>query len=711
MLAKNKNIEKYVQIPLSRILNMTARRSFLGVVFFLLTTLIVATNFVPQTLNFEAGDVSNLDIPAPRDLTFESEVLTSQAREEAIKVVEPIFTVDKSVVNEIEEDLAQYFNTLRKVVQLQDVDTEEKVIQVQQQVEFSLSREEAVALVITDKEEISIVETLVKEIVNTNIASGIQQEAVPAATEQIINDIKQLKQPEPLKIFAVTVVENMEIRPTLIHDMTATQQRIEEIRQEVPPVQVTVRKGQTIVRPGDVVDELHIEMFEQLGLQRSDSPYMALIGIALFVAISYTIVLLYIMNYKKQIYDSDSNLILTGLLIVITLILAKVVTLINFGGDSDLGIQVGHMIPLAAGSMLIAILLDIKLAVFLTVILGLFIGILTGGQLPFVVTAVIGGLVGVYSVSQLSGRSDLVKAGLYVAVASVSSVVALGLIFNNSLSVISVGIIMGLLNGILSSVMTIGLLPFLESAFKITSSVKLLELSNPNHPVLKRLLFEAPGTYHHSILAGNLAEAAADEVDADSLLVRVGAYYHDIGKLKRPYFFIENQLSGDNPHNKLAPTLSTLIITSHVKDGVELAKENQLPQVIVDIIEQHHGTSLMSFFYHKACEGDKGETVKEDDFCYDGPRPQTKEAALVMLGDSVEAAVRAMQNPTPGKVEGLVRKIVKDKLNSGQLDECDLTLRDLEKITQAFLRVLNGIFHSRIEYPENLAKEIERRKG
>ena len=228
--------------------------------------------------------------------------------------------------------------------------------------------------------------------------------------------------------------------------------------------------------------------------------------------------------------------------------------------------------------------------------------------MQFSIAAFIGGVTGVYSISKLSQRSDLAKASLYITLANVFSILALGFLLNYNLTMFTVALSMGIINGVLSSVLTIGSLPFLETAFGITTSVKLLELSDPNQPVLKRLLLEAPGTYHHSILVGNLAEAAADAVGANSLLARVASYYHDIGKLKRPYFFIENQLTADNPHDKLAPTLSTLIITSHVKDGVELAKEYRLPQVIKDIINQHHGTGLVSYFYHKAQENNRGKS-------------------------------------------------------------------------------------------------------
>ncbi len=256
--------------------------------------------------------------------------------------------------------------------------------------------------------------------------------------------------------------------------------------------------------------------------------------------------------------------------------------------------------------------------------------------------------------------------------------------------------------------MTIGTLPFLENAFGITSAVKLLELSNPNQLLLRKLMLDAPGTYHHSIIVGNLAEAGAEAVGADSLLARVGANYHDIGKLKRPYFFIENQLTSDNPHDKLSPTLSALIITSHVKDGLEIAQEHRLPSSITAFIAQHHGTSLLSFFYNKAMDESSEKKADETTYRYEGPKPQTRETAIVMLADCAEAAVRSMPNPTAGKIEGLIRQIIKDKLADGQLDECDLTLKDLDKVALAFSRVLTGIFHTRIEYPDKL-KELERK--
>jgi putative nucleotidyltransferase with HDIG domain len=253
---------------------------------------------------------------------------------------------------------------------------------------------------------------------------------------------------------------------------------------------------------------------------------------------------------------------------------------------------------------------------------------------------------------------------------------------------------------IISAILAIGFLPILENVFNIVTAMKLLELSNPNQKLLKRLLVEAPGTYHHSIMVANLAEVAAEEVGGNQVLARVASYYHDIGKIRRPYFFKENQLGRDNPHDKMTPNLSALVVILHVKDGLELAEEYNLPKEIKDVIAEHHGTTLAKYFYITMKNSSKNpEDIKKENFKYPGPIPRTKESAIIMLADSVEAAVRSIQEPTKGKIEEMVNNIISSKLNEGQLDNCDLTFMDLNKIRLAFLSTLNGIYHKRIEYP------------
>jgi len=358
-------------------------------------------------------------------------------------------------------------------------------------------------------------------------------------------------------------------------------------------------------------------------------------------------------------------------------------------------------VPVAFATMITSILMKPKLALVLNIALSTFITLMAGNSIDVFIVAIISGSAGALIISKMHQRNDLVTAGILISVINVLSILGIGMI--NSAQTIPVlkRSILGLINGGLSSVFTLGLLPLCETVFDIITPIKLLELSNPNQPILKKLLFNAPGTYHHSVLVGNLAEAAVDAIGGNSLLARVGSYYHDIGKIKRPYFFKENQLTNENPHDRITPSLSTLIITNHIKDGIELAKKYKLPIVVRDIIEQHHGTTLVKYFYIKAVnEKDDSNEVEEQQFRYAGPKPQNKETAVVMLADSVEAAVRSIPSPTKQKIEEMVKKIIKDKLDDGQLDECDLTLKDINKITTSFLNILNGIYHDRIEYPD-----------
>jgi putative nucleotidyltransferase with HDIG domain len=319
--------------------------------------------------------------------------------------------------------------------------------------------------------------------------------------------------------------------------------------------------------------------------------------------------------------------------------------------------------------------------------------------------SVISGTFSSFIIFRANQRSKLSVTGLVIAGFNILIAICMGIINKSTLKTISAESLQAFINGIISIIFTIGLLPFWETVFNMLTPLKLLELANPNQPLIKRLLIEAPGTYHHSLMVGNLAEMATETIGGNALLARVGAYFHDIGKLRRPNLFKENQFS-DNPHDHMTANLSTLVITSHTHDGVEIAEKYKLPIVIRDIISQHHGTTLVAYFYHKARKDDRSDSVKQEDYRYHGPKPSTKEAAVVMLADSVEAAVRSMPDKTEGKIEGFVRKIIKDKLDDGQLDLCNLTLKDLDDIAKSFMKVFSGFFHEREEYPEISVKSL-----
>ena len=486
------------------------------------------------------------------------------------------------------------------------------------------------------------------------------------------------------------------LEPNLVLDLQRLNRAREEAIANVKPIYV--ERGQIIVRKGDLISDEDIRILQDLGLLRSNANYMSALGILLVVAIMIGLFGVYLYQHRRQIVTDEGHLALLALVLVVVAGITKVLSI--FPSEA-----LGYLAPVALATMLIAILLDAHVAIMAAVFLSVIVGLTMGQELKFAVVALVSGLVGVFGVSKVGERSDLTRAGVIVGLVTFASMVSYGL-FRADMGMVQYSIL-GAVNGLASAIGAIGLFPYLESVFGITSSIRLLELSNPNQPLLRKLLMEAPGTYHHSMIVGNLSEAAAEAIGGDSLLTRVGAQYHDIGKTKRPYFFIENQYGGDNPHDKMSPYLSTLIITSHVKDGVELARKYRLPECVVDFIRQHHGTALVKYFYNKAKENAKDESCDEKDFRYSGPRPQSKETAIVLLADSVEAAVRTLSRPTPGRIEGLVRKIIKDRLADGQLDESNITLRDLDKIAEAFVKVLTGIFHNRVEYPENLIKEME----
>ncbi|MCL6611355.1 MAG: HDIG domain-containing protein [Peptococcaceae bacterium] len=688
----------------------SVRRGSAAVLFFLLLTFLVTVDIVPSKVNLQPGEVSRETVRSPRTVVFEDRIKTEEKRKQAAESIPPQYSKKDEVESAVLKDIGTVIQRVGAVQQEAGTE-EERAGKIAGIVPFTLSESTRRVLSRPDPESLAALAREVNTLVSgaMNSKNGVTSENIGSVTGEINERLSGTGLPKEYINLGQGLVKHF-LRPNTFLDEEKTRLLKMAARESVPPEMVTIRKEEKILEPGDVVTAEHMQKLEALGLSRGGVPWRAIIGNAMLIALLMMVVLFYLYQQNREIYTNAGLLYLLGIVVVVILAVARGILSIELTRSPEFGELLGYMVPMGAAGMLIAILIDSRLAVLVVSVTSLLLALMAGGQVNFGVVGLVGGITGVYSVSKLSQREDLAKAGFYTSAANVAAILVMGIISNSSPAlVVGSAFFLGITNGILSSILTNGSLPYLENAFGITSSVRLLELSQPSNPLLKKLLTEAPGTYHHSILVGNLAEAAAEAVGGESLLVRVGAYYHDIGKIKRPYFFIENQLSNDNPHDKIAPTLSTLILTSHVRDGLELAKEHKLPQAIMKIIEQHHGSSLVTYFYHKARENG-GDNINEDEFRYEGPKPQTKEAAIVMLADSVEAAVRSMQNRTHGRIEGLVRKIMKDKLLDGQLDECDLTFKDLEKIAQAFLKVLSGIFHSRVEYPD-LTKEMERRKS
>ncbi|WP_461366729.1 HD family phosphohydrolase [Candidatus Darwinibacter acetoxidans] len=675
---------------------------------------ILLVDALPAGVQIEVGEVAKQDIVAPITAinTSETERLKEEAARQALLEAtdDPsYYQINPAAVMRVEENVTGVLNLLRQGIapegEEQDVQPEHLTISEidrrlirDWQIEIPQRNLEAVvSLSLTEFDQFA---QTTADLVLAAMEEPISQDGLRDARDAFEESVRRSGFRDNLQQTAVLLGRQL-IQPNLVLNTEKVNEARDQAVQNVEPVQIM--QGEIIIRKGDVVRAEHINLMRDVGLLKTGRDYAALAGRTLLVLAMAALMIVYLHQNRLRILENNALLGLLGSVVLTVLLLGRLFSMPAWP-------EAVYLNPSALVGLLLTLLIDAKVASMAAVVTAVLLGVISGFSWPVGTLALVGGLTAVLSVTKVSQRGDLMRAGFIVGGANVLLMMALGLASKDTGLIVNS--YLGLISGVLASIVAIGVLPYLESAFKITSSIRLLELSNPNHPLLRRLMLEAPGTYHHSILVGNLAEAAAEAVGADGLLARVGAHYHDIGKLKRPYFFVENQVGKDNPHDKIAPSLSTLIVTSHVKDGLELAGEYKLPDVVTQFIAQHHGTDLVRFFYHRATEASEDNTVEEKDFRYPGPKPHGKEVAIVSLADAVEAAVRSLSKPTPGKIEGLVRKIIKDRLNSGQLDESDLTFQDMDRIANAFVKVIMGMFHTRVEYPEKITKEeIEGKKA
>ncbi|MFB6356539.1 MAG: HD family phosphohydrolase [bacterium] len=495
------------------------------------------------------------------------------------------------------------------------------------------------------------------------------------------------------KVILALLERNVE--PTVFFQKEQYQKQVQQASESVRPVYREFEKGEPIIRAGEQVTPSILSVLKRINDKKINFRFVRGLSSMLIAVIGVIFVYFYLKLFNPNVLNQTNKLGLMALMVVIQVAICKFVDLF-FGTD------IKYAIPLAAPVILIALMIESQLAVLVTVLLAFLTVSFFKFNFEFFALLVLGSMAGIFSIRRVERRSALLETGLIVAGVQFISLVTFygvrtGTVFNNELGL---PIMWVLVNGaILVPFTVIGLLPYLENLFRITTNFQLIELADLNHPLLRDLFERAPGTYQHSIMLSNLCERAAQEIGANALLVRVGAYYHDLGKAEIPEYFIENQGEEKNPHDELKPTLSASILKSHVKKGVERAEEEGIPEEIIDLIKQHHGTTRMQFFYHKALE-DGEDNVSEDEFQYPGPPPQTREAGICMLGDSVEAASRTLDDPSPSSIRDLVEGIVNDKFTEGQLNECPLTLKDLNTIVETFTRVLASVHHHRVEYPD-----------
>ncbi|MDY6826040.1 MAG: HDIG domain-containing protein [Bacillota bacterium] len=674
----------------------------LVVVLFAAIYFLLAFVSMPARLDINVGRPSPQTIFAPRDAV--DEYATEERRQDASESVEEVFDYDPDVLDRALAEIGTFFDDILDITEDPELEPEEK-LEILESIVGNDLPPSAVEALLTDTDTLRDLQERINNSVRDVFEQGIKEDEEALARRRLNQEIALYPVSAELKRIAETLVEPL-VEQNMFYNAMATEESRELARRQVEPV--IVFRDTLIVSEGEPVTEHQYALLEDLGLIRGQqADYPAYIGLFLLLAVVFILAGSYIYIFVNDVFNSPSLLLLMGLVFFITLVFSVAASYFS-----------GFFVPVAMGVILITVLFGYKLALINNLALTLMVGLITGGEFSYILVALMGGLASIYAVTRLSQRSDLARAGFYVSATDFTLILAVYLFFGNvsmetdSLINFSYSAIAGVGNGIFSAVVAIGLLPFLESLFGVTTAITLLELSNPNHPLLRELLLKAPGTYYHSMMVSNLAEAAADRVKANSLLTRVGAYYHDIGKLKRPYFFSENQLSGENPHQKLSPNLSALIIGAHPKDGVDMGRKYRLPEPIIDIAAQHHGTSMISFFYQQAVEQNGEENIEAEKFRYEGPKPQTKEAAIIMLADAVEAGVRSLTKPTSNRVEMMVRRMIKEKLEDGQLDQSDLTLKELDIIADAFIYIMSGVYHSRIEYPEKeLKAEIERSRA
>lgn len=726
---------------MEKIKNPDNHKWFIGIGTALCLTLLLSPSFQLPLKKYSVGDIATKEIKSNQELLVEDRRSTQEKRTEAERLVLSVYDYDPAILLDASSRLQTAFAPHDPSIKKADWESSYR---------FTLSQSEW--------------QILEKEKFNPSIGETSLKLIAPLLKRGIIND-KDLLDPDALKGITIRNIQTREerkdippfnfvdlreartrlrtdldrlspglnregaalvlkiaeqsLRPNLTFNKDETEARKAEAKARMNPVFFQIKKGEVILRAGERVTEDHLLKIDALKKGQERSHLLSiLIGLALLTFLILASLYEFSTKNIRKIALSTRDLLFFCSTLLGVIALLKIFYFITdiLGGEflTIPSSSYTYLFPIAAGAMLVRIVINSEVAIVYATLASYFAASLMGNQLFLFLFNFVGSLIGAHKVARCEQRSILIKAGLTIGMANILMILSYNLIAGTFLKMTVLSdVVMGFLGGLLASVMVLAMAPIIESLFGYTTDIKLLELANLDHPLLKDLILQAPGTYHHSIIVGSLVEAGAKSIAANPLLARVSAYYHDIGKLKKPLYFIENAGGIENKHDHLTPTMSSLILTSHVKDGVELALENRLGERIVHIIQQHHGTSLISYFYQKAKEKENPEmdSIDEKDFRYPGPKPQTKEAGIVMLADAVEAASRTLTEPTPSRIKGLVQRIVNNIFLDGQLEECELTLKDLQKIEESFIRILTAIFHQRIDYPTLPSLEANKKKN
>ncbi len=667
---------------------------------FLAISLILFTGLFTSQVSLRAGQTSTRDIYAPRREV--NQPLYEALRQQAARSVKPVYVTDQTAPAQMQQKIAKIFTAVTQLQAALPANASASATQAAwtEQVAISLPQADIVQIVKLNASDLGNLQRLAIAVAGHVLAQANYQPAqITAERDALALGVESLGLPQAADTYFLTAVERASATPNMHVSTSETARAVQQALASVP--QPIIEQGQLIVASGQKVTQSDIALLRQYGLLHGQSNWPAAAGALLMALGGLGALIAYVYRFFRQGMGDERHLYLLLAVFVGELLLARITLIVS-----------PDLIPLAAMTVLVAMLYDARVGLGMAVLIALLLQAAFGIDPHAGVVLVAQAFVGALAVQRLSDRSQLLRAVLYIA--------GMGLAANGVLLLAGAPYAptpgfwgqMGwiVVNAALSVAIPLAVAPLFENSFGVLTSLRLLELSAPDQPLLRRLLLEAPGTYYHSLIVSNLTGAGCDAIGAQSLLARVGAFYHDIGKLRRPYFFIDNQTDMENPHDKLSPMLSTLVITAHVKDGLEMAKEYRLPTELWQFIGEHHGTTLVQYFFQKAVDQHPETPPREEDFRYEGPKPQSRETAVLMLADTCEAAVRAMRGRTTQGVEATVRRLVHERLADGQLDQSDLTLRDLDLISKAFVRVLGAVHHTRVEYPEGLEDLLRRQR-
>jgi cyclic-di-AMP phosphodiesterase PgpH len=712
--------------------------------FFVVALTVLLTPFLSfRAQQYQLGQIAPTTVYAPYDFSYEDEVGTAARREEAAGEVLEVYNFDDAAPLDTGERIAAAFEFGRASLAAGGDDL---AAGLRSRLGVEL-REDELALLVTKElspelEQVltrSIGSVLSRDIVREKdrllaLGQPIRRREVVSKASQVRRDfgsvlsLEEARELLEVQIGSLSDLRQAErgrlielgarfLRPTLVFDFDETERRRESARESVEPVYFQVRRGRTIVREGDEITATVLRQLDILSSENRRWGFAGALGAFLLAGVLLTIQWHLLRPARASAAWRRQSFAMTGIVVVGHLALARVSFFVARLFSEQLvvapfnnGSSYYYAVPFASVAVMLLLLENAPTALLASTLFSIAIGIMTG-NLQLAVFSLLSSLAAILGLFQYKRRTAVVKVGLLVGAVNVAAVLAIDLLSGRHFPTSNFGfdLVCAFLGGVAVAALVSALLPVFEAVFHRTTDIRLLELANGNVPILRRLALEAPGTYHHSMVVGSLAEAAAEAIGANSVFCRTAAMYHDIGKLKKINYFVENQ-TGGNRHDQLSPRMSALVIASHVKEGIELAEEMNLPQEIIDVIPQHHGTKVIAYFYEKAKMNQDPELgeVSEDEYRYPGPKPQTREAGIIMIADAVEAASRTLDDPSPARLKGLIRQIIDYIFLDGQLNECDLTLRDLENIAQSFQRVLMGIHHQRVSYPGfDFEKQVE----